>query len=86
MHIIAIVESTKESEKGDAVKVQTGILDSLKEDFKKNMVYSMQNNPPAMYQRATYISYFFGFDKKQYLYLTLAKVNSYQSKTPSRNS
>lgn len=66
MNLIAVVENSKSAEKGDAQKLQAGLLKLFKEDHKKNMVYSIQNNPPSMYQKTAYTSLFFGFDKKQY--------------------
>lgn len=75
MYIIAVVEPNKDAEKGDNLKLQTEIIGALKEEHKQNLNYSIHNNPSAMYQRCSYVSYFFGFDKKLYFSLIPGKMN-----------
>jgi hypothetical protein len=64
MFIIAVTEKLKDSDRGEAPKIQAEILGALKEEHKAGLVSSIHNNPATMYQKVNYVSFFFGFDKK----------------------
>lgn len=64
MFVIAVTEKSKEGERSDSQKLQTELLAALKDEHKTGLVYSIHNNPGAMYQKTNFVSYFFGFDKK----------------------
>ena len=58
------MEKQKDTEKGDSQRIQTEMLNAIKDDARKTAVYGFQHAPNGLYQKKNYTSYFLGIDKK----------------------